>query len=380
MAEGEEPTAVADAAPPADPAPEQLVDIAPPAAAEQAEATTQHGDEPAAEPAAEPEAPEAPVHAAASAAEPAPEEEAPAEAPAPAEEEEEPAAPSPRPPPAPPATQRSDPLAAGSGRSAGAGGVRAIDVTLDRSSRRLHVLLDASAQDRKPFLGGYRHHGTGAVYHHASSQTPRQPRNVQWALKFSRETQTIHTKTRSQQSVREAATQMVRPDCVIEDETDVVMSPRPYFDADAVMAVRDAAARTVQRYTRGWLGRRRAAYLARLRAEAAAYRGEMAQKDAAEAEADRRAQLTRRLKPLHSDDFATLYRELEAWRLKETARIKDVCLPAEQARCCFVFAALLAAFSRGRARRRRCTTAACCTPPSLRAPPARHHYLLVSVH
>lgn len=44
-----------------------------------------------------------------------------------------------------------------------------------------------------------------------------------------------------------------------------------------------------------------------------------AQKDAIEAEVHRKDELTRRLRPLRAEDFETLKRELEAWRLKVCA-------------------------------------------------------------
>lgn len=132
----------------------------------------------------------------------------------------------------------------------------------------LQVLMDYNDIVRKQYLGGFRHTVTGQVYHHASSQTPKQPRNIVWPVKYTRQTQTVQMKTRSQQSVREACTQMDRPDCLTDTTFDVVISPRPYIDADTILMIREEATRTIQRYARGWLGRRRANYLRRLKEEA----------------------------------------------------------------------------------------------------------------
>jgi hypothetical protein len=90
----------------------------------------------------------------------------------------------------------------------------------------LHVMMDVSAlqqSGQKPFLGGYRHKNSGAVYHHACSQTPqaakqkgsRQTAAAEQAQpakqKLCRETQTIKAANTSCQTVREQATQMARP-------------------------------------------------------------------------------------------------------------------------------------------------------------------------
>jgi hypothetical protein len=111
--------------------------------------------------------------------------------------------------------------------------MQAIDVEVDCGAgapcKLLHVMMDVSAlqqQGQKPFLGGYRHKHSGAVYHHACSQTPqaaikqkgRQPAAAAAAeqglpakQKLCRETQTIKAANTSCQTVREAATQMARP-------------------------------------------------------------------------------------------------------------------------------------------------------------------------
>jgi hypothetical protein len=92
-------------------------------------------------------------------------------------------------------------------------------------------MIDVSAlqqNGQKPFLGGYRHKHSGALYHHACSQTPqaaKQTGRQQEAAaaaaaagqglpakqKLCRETKTIKAANTSCQTVREAATQMARP-------------------------------------------------------------------------------------------------------------------------------------------------------------------------
>ena len=63
----------------------------------------------------------------------------------------------------------------------------------------------------KPFLGGYRHKGTAIEYHNAGSQTTKP--SLQTILSkdvVQRETQTYFTKNILQQTISDAATQMVR--------------------------------------------------------------------------------------------------------------------------------------------------------------------------
>eukprot|EP00878_Enallax_costatus_P040749 GHUV01047112.1.p1 GENE.GHUV01047112.1~~GHUV01047112.1.p1 ORF type:complete len:236 (+),score=93.19 GHUV01047112.1:695-1402(+) len=165
-------------------------------------------------------------------------------------------------------------------------GLRAIDVEVDSgpglACKLLHVTIDITPlqQNPKPFLGGYRHKQNGIVYHHACSQTPPQPKqqrggkgvaaaaaSLERLEKLTRQTQTVKAASTSSQTVREAATQMARPGLELDTSGDRVLEARPYIPAAVVDEWRARAAQTIQRYTRGWLARRRTAVLRDIKAE-----------------------------------------------------------------------------------------------------------------
>jgi hypothetical protein len=83
----------------------------------------------------------------------------------------------------------------------------------------------------KPFLGGYRHKHTREEYHHAFMQTV-QPASAEKAVCYSREVQTIRTKTRSTQNVRECATQMPRPGLLLDTSGDTIVQCGSYFSSE----------------------------------------------------------------------------------------------------------------------------------------------------
>ena len=69
------------------------------------------------------------------------------------------------------------------------------------------------------------------MYHHASNQTTRKPKESK-EVKLTRETQTYIMKALTQQTVREAATQMPRPGLLLTED-DRVIYPGEYMTADA---------------------------------------------------------------------------------------------------------------------------------------------------
>ena len=167
-------------------------------------------------------------------------------------------------------------------------------------------------------------------------QTDRPPRDAEALAalpkKYERESQTAIVQTRSQQSVREAGTQMEVGHVSVEEGVDRVLRPLPYFDSEMVAALRLEKAIDIQRYTRGWFARSAAIALLTTQAaeEVAMAEAEEAQRAAAEERHKREIQ--RRMHPQSYEDFEILYNELEAWRLQETARINDECADDEAAR------------------------------------------------
>uniref|UniRef100_A0A7S1U7X5 IQ motif and ubiquitin-like domain-containing protein n=1 Tax=Phaeomonas parva TaxID=124430 RepID=A0A7S1U7X5_9STRA len=177
---------------------------------------------------------------------------------------------------------------------------------------------------RKPNLGGYRHKRTGLRYHHAGTQTEartRPPRDMSSLRE--RDTQTYETVSRRTETVRESGTQMRRVDLDIDDTSDLVVYPKPYFSAAQQLEVNRKACITMQRYWRGYLARCRAhtkrMAILTMRAEEAA-QAEMEENQAAERH---QREIKRRLQPRTKADFELLYNELGTWRHREVQKIHD---------------------------------------------------------
>lgn len=212
----------------------------------------------------------------------------------------------------------------------------------------LHVTMDVSALQgsSKPYLGGFRHKQQGIVYHHASIQTPQdqtqsktghrqqpmaagqdraqqQQEGAGGGVKLTRQTQTVKETSCSSQTVREAATQMAKTGLLLNCSGDRVLTPRPYVTAAVVEQQREAAALTIQRFSRGWFARKRAGVLRDIKAERDAFLAETAAESAQVAYDQKRHEVERRTHPLSKADFALLEAELESWRQQQTAAIKN---------------------------------------------------------
>ena len=184
-------------------------------------------------------------------------------------------------------------------------------------------------ENRKLYLGGYRNKKTGVVYHHASCQTTFERAN-KWddmPERFTRETQTVDVITRSQQTVRETATQMKRRDLYIDESKDKEIAPQSYFSSDELAQLREEKTLFLQCQWRGYCARKLAW---QLREEAADKREAMyteEERKRAEADSKHNAEIQRRMHPRTRDDFEILYNELENWRQHETKRIEESGLP-----------------------------------------------------
>jgi hypothetical protein len=170
---------------------------------------------------------------------------------------------------------------------------KSLDVALSQSGathqKVVSVSIDTSIRKQMPFLGGYRNKRTGAVYLHASSQTDKQP--TVWAKdsKFTRDTQTYDFKTRTVQTKREAATQMARPDILLDESNDVEVEAGPYLTSEEYMRIKVQKAVIIQRYTRGWRARKRARSLRKQKSERDAFLRKDAEDKRLAAEAKRRS-------------------------------------------------------------------------------------------
>jgi hypothetical protein len=148
--------------------------------------------------------------------------------------------------------------------------------------------------------------------------------------KFSRDTQTVKTVSRSCQAKREASTQMERPGLSIDSSRDRVIVAGAYLSADQLDEIRWDKVMLIQRCWRGFVARQAAARIREsqlLEAEEAA-RAE-AEAHAAEMEQHRK-EVERRIHPRSAKDFAALYGEIEAWRQSETAKVKESLLTEEE--------------------------------------------------
>lgn len=197
--------------------------------------------------------------------------------------------------------------------------------------------IDRTQMIRKPYRGGYRSKLHGTVFYHADTQTEAglptgKKRAEDMTKRYERETQTKNLRTVSVQTRREAATQMERKDLVLDCSRDVIVEPRPelYMTADEYEQLKDAKAVEIQRWVRGWLGRRKARNVARLAAERYNFYKELQEREQEEQKEKQQHEKARRMNPKTSSDFKALHSELEQWRLRETADIKASGLSPEE--------------------------------------------------
>ena len=190
----------------------------------------------------------------------------------------------------------------------------------------VHITREYLGQP-KPFLGGYKHHTSGRVKHHASVQTDRrQAGRGAGRERVTRETQTVETATRSAQSGRSVGTQMARKDYYIGEEGETgqgerVLVPGEYVSSDVLEAQREERARRIQCWLRVCFAVRRMKQL-----KAAKDEQESSERHSTEVAAERKRraeeqQIHRRMHPKSAADFGLLYGELNAWRQHEAARI-----------------------------------------------------------
>ena len=186
--------------------------------------------------------------------------------------------------------------------------------------------------DRKPFLGGFKHKRTPAVYHNATTQCSTETTAVRdMSGKLSRTTQTQGV-TRSCQTQRECGTQMRRPDLIVDETYDRVVVARPYFSADRLLVLQTQKTIQLQAFVRGWRARKIAK---QLRNERDAERAALEEEDVRRKQdhhQKRLEEIGRRTHPRTTQDFNVLQNELEAWRLQEVKRIEDADLSEDEKR------------------------------------------------
>lgn len=175
----------------------------------------------------------------------------------------------------------------------------------------------------KQYMGGYRNKKSAGEYHHAVAQTdPKKKEPRPKPPCYSRDTQTAGI-TRSQQTKREAWTQMARPGLEIDVTGDRMYTPKTYFSAKDLHALRVLKCIVLQASVRGWFARRLAKSMREQEEAIQAERAKEEERRRKIHEAKRQREIERRTHPRTPADFAILYNELEAWRLQESDKIKE---------------------------------------------------------
>ncbi|KAM3608973.1 uncharacterized protein V6R79_007803 [Siganus canaliculatus] len=177
-------------------------------------------------------------------------------------------------------------------------------------------------QQRKPFLGGYRHRLTGAEYHHGATQTLAKARPPRGAEVFSRDTQTVELKSRLQQCPADASTQTTRSGCYLSCVNDKLVVPsNRYTSADEYHERRLNAAIRLQTYARRWLAMQVVQSIRRERDRRLAWLDLQERRRREEKEHQLRDRRQRWMKPQRREDFDLLYQAIERWRREEEQQI-----------------------------------------------------------
>ena len=188
----------------------------------------------------------------------------------------------------------------------------------------LPIKIDNALVEKKLYVGGYRNKSSGKVYHHAYTQTPKEPKKAKKINRntATRETQTYVMRSLSVQPYRENGTQMERPDLVLDNSQDVVIASKPYFNSESLLLLKKQKTIIIQRIWRGYMARLRAD---QIRKRNVAFKKEIEdEKVKKEEELKKIAKetLARRIHPKSNSDFAKLYNELDDWRTQEIKKIK----------------------------------------------------------
>lgn len=99
-----------------------------------------------------------------------------------------------------------------------------VDVEDQHGLKRVSVHVDDTELNHKPYLGGFRNKKTQQLYHHAMVQTCQFGRKQKATSEvFCRDSQTVDVKSCGTQSLREAATQMDRPELLLDASYDRIL-------------------------------------------------------------------------------------------------------------------------------------------------------------
>ncbi|TSM52339.1 IQ and ubiquitin-like domain-containing protein [Bagarius yarrelli] len=205
-----------------------------------------------------------------------------------------------------------------------------VRVQTDADSFQDVVVEIERATQRNPFLGGYRHKVTKTEYHHAGVQTVPRRRPDRGVEMFSRDTQTVHLKEKSQQCTNNTSTQMTKPGCYISNMKDRLIAPGTYVTAEEYHSRRLKAAIIIQTHIRRWLAKRLTVQLRLAKELYMAWIVQEERRKIEEKEERIKAEYQRRMNPQKKEDFALLYSALEKWRKDEIEHINATLCGAER--------------------------------------------------
>ncbi|XP_050667058.1 IQ and ubiquitin-like domain-containing protein [Leptidea sinapis] len=202
-----------------------------------------------------------------------------------------------------------------------------ISVCVPFGSRHKHINVEIFSKPmKKPFLGGFRNVHTGAVYHHAYTQTPQKPEKLLPENKTCRDTQTAEMREKIHDTPYSRATQMNTVQAYIPNVTDKIVIPKPYETYDEMITRLNHAhyATVIQRSFRHYQFRQKVhnwlnQCMERIR--------KIKEEERLEREA-----IERRLKrdlitktyPKTREDFDQLYSMVDRWKHAEIARISQL--------------------------------------------------------
>ncbi|KAH7427098.1 hypothetical protein KP509_10G030200 [Ceratopteris richardii] len=192
------------------------------------------------------------------------------------------------------------------------------------------VCAAEASTEREAHLGngdrlieGYIDRRTGTRFINAIQQTNHiRNANGEQNQRVTRATQLYETKNKTWNTLREASTQVERPDLVLDTKRDYILNCGPYEDSKAWEEKREKAATIIQRYARKRLARCKAKKLQKYAKERQELIAELEKKQKVEEDLQLKAEIYRHKQPRKKQDFNVLYQEVAAWHAEELQSIK----------------------------------------------------------
>ncbi|CAH1783739.1 unnamed protein product [Owenia fusiformis] len=186
------------------------------------------------------------------------------------------------------------------------------------------------ATRKKPYLGGYRHKKTDAIYHHASAQTQQKTTTASNVERFCRDTQTHQQKHEVIQTFEDTSTQMTKIGVYVSNMEDSLIIPGKYTTADEHHAMILTKIIIIQKYYRRWLAKRQVTRLRDDKRKRIEWERREELRKKKEKEDRIKKEFSRRMNPKTKEDFDLLYHALEKWRDEEVEKINAELTGAER--------------------------------------------------